>query len=147
VSTPSNPTAQPWSHFDTQTITLAIGRTPKVSTLTVLRGHLQGGLHSVSIPRLPILGCTEHSVRFRVGHRACLGRKFSEVESVSVLVHLLRDHSVHLDKNGNVDVERARETFSNAYVRITADASSSSLGLQKENTNGLELSPLYLSSV
>ena len=56
-----------------------------------------------------------------MGHRACLGRKFSEVESVSLLVHLLRDYSVHLapDEHGNVDAERAREKFSNAYVRIT----------------------------
>ena len=33
---------------------------------------------------------------------------FSEVESVSMLVHLLRDYSVHLtpDEHGNVDVKR-----------------------------------------
>ena len=50
-----------------------------------------------------------------------LGSKFSEVESVSMLVYLLRDYSVHLtpDEPGNVDVEHAREEFSNAYVRIT----------------------------
>src|SRR6267154_6239915 len=43
-----------------------------------------------------------------------------EVESISLLVHLLRDCSVHLapDKHGNVDVERARENFSNTYVGI-----------------------------
>ena len=64
---------------------------------------------------------TVFRVRFGVGHRACLGRKFSEVESVSLLVHLLRDYSVHLapDEHGNVDVKSAREKFSDAYVRIT----------------------------
>ena len=38
-----------------------------------------------------------------------------------MLVHLLRDYSVHLapDEHGNIYVERAREKFSNAYVRIT----------------------------
>ena len=38
-----------------------------------------------------------------------------------MLVHLLRDYSVHLapDEHGNVDVERARENFSKAYVRLT----------------------------
>ena len=36
------------------------------------------------------------------------------------LVHLLRDYFVHLtpDEHGNVEVERAREKFSNGYVRI-----------------------------
>ena len=60
---------------------------------------------------VPILGCTESSVRLGVGHQACLGRKSSEVEPVSMLVHLLRDYFVHLapDEHGNVDVERARE--------------------------------------
>lgn len=59
---------------------------------------------------------------FGVGHRACLGRKFSEVESVAMLVHLLRNYSVHLvpsAADGTVNVEAARAKFSQASVRIT----------------------------
>ena len=52
---------------------------------------------------------------------ACLGRKISEVKSVSLLEYPLRDFSVHLtsDEHEDVDVERARRIFSNAYMRIT----------------------------
>lgn len=57
-----------------------------------------------------------------MGHRACLGRKFSEVESVAMLIHLLRNYSVHLvptSPDGSLDVEEARRKFSKASVRIT----------------------------
>ena len=52
---------------------------------------------------------------------ACLGRKTSEVKSVSLLEHLLRDFSVHLasDEHEDVDVERGRGNFSNSYMGIT----------------------------
>ncbi|KIM22191.1 hypothetical protein M408DRAFT_18227 [Serendipita vermifera MAFF 305830] len=61
-------------------------------------------------------------IPFGVGHRACLGRKFSEVESVAMLVHLLRNYSVHLaptSPDGSVDVAAARAKFSEATVSIT----------------------------
>ncbi|KAG8818645.1 hypothetical protein FRC17_010764 [Serendipita sp. 399] len=61
-------------------------------------------------------------IPFGVGHRACLGRKFSEVESVAMLIHLLRNYSVHLlptSPDGSVDVDLARQKFSKASVRIT----------------------------
>ncbi|KIM25305.1 hypothetical protein M408DRAFT_50530, partial [Serendipita vermifera MAFF 305830] len=64
----------------------------------------------------------EAFIPFGVGHRACLGRKFSEVESVAMLIHLLKNYSVHLvpsSANGTVDVEAARAKFSRASVRIT----------------------------
>jgi Cytochrome P450 len=59
---------------------------------------------------------------FGSGHRSCLGRKFSEVESVAMLVHLLRNYSVHLvptSADGSVDVATARERFSQASSGIT----------------------------
>ena len=119
VNTPSNSTARPWSHFDLQTITLAIGRTPKGSTQNAFKAIMEGGLHSVFRKHTAgsIMGCTENS-GFGVGHRDCLGRKFSE-ESVSMLVHLLCDYFLAPHKHGNADLERAGEKFSNGYVRLT----------------------------
>jgi cytochrome P450 len=58
-------------------------------------------------------------VRFGVGTRACLGKKFSEVESVCMLVHMLRNYSVHLPLRPGESVEDARRSFSKASVRIT----------------------------
>ncbi|KAG8815410.1 hypothetical protein FRC19_001051 [Serendipita sp. 401] len=61
-------------------------------------------------------------IPFGVGHRACLGRKFSEVESVAMLVHVLRNYSVHLmptSPDGEIDINLSRERFSKASVRIT----------------------------
>lgn len=60
-------------------------------------------------------------IPFGVGHRACLGRKFSEVEAVSLLVHFLREYTIHLvpDENGEINVSKSREEFSRASVKIT----------------------------
>lgn len=63
--------------------------------------------------------CRSAFIPFGVGTRACLGRKFSEVESVCMLVHLLRSYSVHLPLLPGQTVEEARAKFSRASVRIT----------------------------
>ncbi|KAG8865470.1 hypothetical protein FRC20_009806 [Serendipita sp. 405] len=63
--------------------------------------------------------CRSAFIPFGVGARACLGRKFSEVESVCMLVHLLRNYSVHLPLLPGQTVEEARAKFSRASVRIT----------------------------
>ncbi|PVG00144.1 cytochrome P450 [Serendipita vermifera] len=58
-------------------------------------------------------------IPFGVGSRACLGRKFSEVESVCMIIHLLRSYSVHLPLKHGETIEQARQAFSKASVRIT----------------------------
>ena len=78
--------------------------------------------------------------RFGVGHRACLGRKFSEVESVAMLIHLLRNYSVHLVPNrpdGTVDVDAARQQFSKASVRITLTPSEVPLIFRRRSHSSL----------
>lgn len=72
-------------------------------------------------------------IPFGVGTRACLGRKFSEVESVCMLVHLLRNYSVHLPVRPGETVEDVRAQFSKASVRITLTPDKIPLIFRKRN--------------